>query len=299
MEEVEGLGGMAAAVATGMPKARIEETAARRQALIDNGQTVIVGVNKYRPEGEAEIAFRQIDNDAVRLAQTAQLAALRRDRDETATQAALAALTDAAKSDGNLLAAAVTAARARATVGEITQAMELVFGRHQARVETLSGVYAATTAADPAFAAVRADVAALTAQKGSAPRMFVVKMGQDGHDRGAKVIASAFGDAGFEVGVSDLFMTPDEAADAAIAARAEVVGISSQAAGHMTLAPQLVRALKARGADDIIVVCGGVIPPQDYNILKQHGIRAIFGPGTPIPQAAGEILTLLRQAKGF
>jgi methylmalonyl-CoA mutase len=299
MEEVEAMGGMTAAVAAGMPKARIEETAARRQALIDKGDTVIVGVNKYQPTDAAEIDFRQIDNDAVRAAQTAQLRELRRTRDDTAVQAALADLTRAAAGDGNLLSAAIAAARARATVGEITAAMETVFGRHQAPVETRSGIYAATFADDPDFAAVRSEVAALTATKGSPPRMFVVKMGQDGHDRGAKVIASAFGDAGFAVGVGELFMTPEEAAEAAIATGAEVVGISSQAAGHMTLAPQLVRALRARGADDVIVVCGGVIPPQDYNYLKQHGIRAIFGPGTPIPRAAREVLALIRQAKGL
>jgi methylmalonyl-CoA mutase len=299
MEEVEGLGGMTAAVASGMPKARIEETAARRQAMIDKGETVIVGVNKYRPDGEAPLSIRQIDNDAVRIAQTAALRDLRRARDGAAVELALTALTRAAEGDGNLLAAAIDAAQARATVGEITAAMEAVFGRHQAQVETLSGVYGNVWADDPDFAALRSEVADLTVRKGGAPRMFVVKMGQDGHDRGAKVIASAFGDAGFQVGVGDLFMTPDEAAEAAIAAGAEVVGVSSQAAGHMTLAPQLVRALKAKGADDMIVICGGVIPPQDHDVLKQHGIRAIFGPGTPIPAAARSVLGLIRQVKGL
>jgi methylmalonyl-CoA mutase len=293
MEDVERAGGMTAAVLSGMPKARIEETAARRQALIDKGDTVVVGVNKYRPETEAQVEIRQIDNAAVRDAQVARLKALRQTRDQPACDAALAALTAAARGHGNLLAAAVTAARARATVGEISDAMEAVFGRHQARVTTLSGVYGAVWADDPDFAAVRAEVAGLA----EPPRMFVVKMGQDGHDRGAKVIASAFGDIGFQVGVGELFMTPDEAAEAAIAAGAQVVGISSQAAGHMTLAPKLVHALKARGADDVIVVCGGVIPPQDYDYLKQHGIRAVFGPGTNIPAAAREVLGLLRQAR--
>jgi methylmalonyl-CoA mutase len=293
MDEVEAMGGMTAAVMAGMPKARIEETAARRQALVDKGDTVIVGVNKYRPDEQPPIDIRQIDNAAVRDAQVARLMALRRSRDQALCDTALAALTDAARGNGNLLAAAVSAARARATVGEISAAMEAVFGRHQAKVETLKGVYGQVWADDPDFAAVRAEVAAMA----EPPRMFVVKMGQDGHDRGAKVIASAFGDIGFEVGVGELFMTPEEAAEAAIAARAQIVGISSQAAGHMTLAPKLVHALKARGADDVIVVCGGVIPPQDYDYLKQHGIRAVFGPGTNIPAAAREVLGLWRQAR--
>jgi methylmalonyl-CoA mutase len=297
MEEVEAMGGMTAAVMAGMPKARIEETAARRQALVDKGDTVIVGVNKYRPDEQPPIDIRQIDNAAVRDAQVARLMALRRSRDQALCDTALAALTDAARGNGNLLAAAVSAARARATVGEISAAMEAVFGRHQAKVETLKGVYGQVWADDPDFAAVRAEVADRTAAKGEAPRMFVVKMGQDGHDRGAKVIASAFGDIGFEVGVGELFMTPDEAAEAAIAAGAHVVGISSQAAGHMTLAPKLVHALRARGADDVIVICGGVIPPQDYDYLKQHGIRAVFGPGTNIPAAAREVLALIRQVR--
>ncbi len=297
MEEVEALGGMTKAVASGMPKMRIEETAARRQAMIDRGEEVIVGVNKYRLEDEPEIDIRTIDNAAVRDAQIARLKAVRKARDGAACAAALAEITRRAREGGNLLEAAVAAARARATVGEISLAMEEAFGRHSAEVRTLKGVYGAAWQGDPDFEAIRAEVEAFRDASGKPPRMFVVKMGQDGHDRGAKVIASAFGDIGFDVDVGPLFQTPEEAAEDAIAAGAHVVGVSSQAAGHMTLAPKLVQALKARGADDVIVVCGGVIPPQDYNYLKQHGVRAIFGPGTNIPRAAREILGLIRQPR--
>ena len=247
MEEVEALGGMTAAVASGMPKLRIEETAARRQALVDRGEEVIVGVNKYRLEEQAELDFRSIDNDAVRAAQVARLKAIRKGRDQVACDAALAELTRRAGAGGNLLAAAVEAARARATVGEISAAMEAVFGRHAAAVQTLAGVYGAASEGDADYAAARADVAAFVAAKGRAPRMLVVKMGQDGHDRGAKVIAGAFGDIGFDVSVGVLFMTPEEAAAEAAALGVDVVGISSQAAGHMTLAPKLVQALRAGG----------------------------------------------------
>ena len=298
MDEVEAVGGMTRAVASGMPKLRIEESAARRQAMIDRGDEVIVGVNRYQPEAAADIDFRTIDNAAVRDAQIVRLHALRRARDQAACDAALAELTRRARDGGNVLDAAVDAVRARATVGEVSLAMETVFGRHKAGIQTLQGVYGAAWAGDPEYEAIREDVMAYALQQGRAPRMFVVKLGQDGHDRGAKVIASAFGDIGFDVGVGALFQTPEEAAADAIAAGAHVVGISSQAAGHMTLAPKLVQALRAQGADDMIVVCGGVIPPQDYNYLKQHGIRAIFGPGTNIPKAAREIMTLIRQVKG-
>ena len=298
MDEVEGVGGMTRAVASGMPKLRIEESAARRQAMIDRGEEVIVGVNKYLPEDATDIDFRTIDNAAVRDAQIIRLRALRKARDQAACDAALAELTRRAREGGNVLDAAVTAARARATVGEVSLAMEAVFGRHKAEIQTLSGVYGAAWAGDPEYEAIRDDVKAFCLQTGHWPKMFVVKLGQDGHDRGAKVIASAFGDIGFDVGVGALFQTPEEAAADAIAAGAQVVGISSQAAGHMTLAPKLVQALRAQGADDIIVVCGGVIPPQDYNYLKQHGIRAIFGPGTNIPRAARDIMALIRQVKG-
>jgi len=297
IEEVEAMGGMTRAVASGMPKLRIEESAARRQAAIDRGEEVIVGVNKYRLDSEDPIDFRSIDNAAVRDAQIARLAAVRATRDGAACDAALAELTRRAAEGGNLLDAAVTAARARATVGEISMAMEKVFGRHRAEVKTLAGVYGAAYEGDDAFAAIQKDVEAFAEQEGRRPRMLVVKMGQDGHDRGAKVIATAFADIGFDVDVGPLFQTPEEAAQDAIDNDVHVVGISSQAAGHRTLAPKLVQALKAAGAGEILVICGGVIPQQDYRFLYDHGVKAIFGPGTNIPEAARDILRLIREGR--
>jgi methylmalonyl-CoA mutase len=298
IEEVEAMGGMTAAVASGMPKMRIEETAARRQAMIDRGDEVIVGVNKYRPETEEPVAIRDIDNAAVRAAQVARLETIRATRDAAACAAALAEVERRAREGGNLLAAAVEAARARATVGEISLAMERVFGRHRAEVQVLSGVYGAAYAGDEGFAAIRAEVEAFAETEGRRPRMLVVKMGQDGHDRGAKVIATAFADIGFDVDVGPLFQTPEEAAQDAVDNDVHVVGISSQAAGHRTLAPLLVQALRARGAGEILVICGGVIPQQDHEGLKAAGVRAIFGPGTNIPAAARDILALIRAARG-
>ena len=297
MEEVEAMGGMTAAVAAGLPKRRIEETAARRQALLDRGEEVIVGVNKYRLAEEEELQVRVVDNAAVRQAQVARLKTVRAARDAAGCASALAALRGAARGSGNLLAAAVEAARARATVGEMSEAMEAVFGRHHATVETISGVYGAVYDGDADFTALRAEVAAVGAVLGRAPRMMVVKLGQDGHDRGAKVIASAFGDAGFDVVVGELFQTPEEAAAQVVARGVDVVGVSSLAAGHMDLAPRLIHALRAAGDSETVVVCGGVIPAQDYNVLRQHGVRAIFGPGTNILAAAREVLGLIRGAK--
>jgi methylmalonyl-CoA mutase len=297
IEETDAMGGMTAAVAAGIPKMRIEETAARRQARIDRGEEVIVGVNKYRPLQEAPVEVRDIDNHAVRDAQVARLAQVRAGRDAAACAAALAALTDAARSDGNLLAAAVEAARARATVGEISAAMEEVFGRHRAEVRTLSGVYGAAWAEDEGFAAIQREVEAFAAEEGRRPRMLVVKLGQDGHDRGAKVIATAFADIGFDVDVGPLFQTPEEAAQDAIDNDVHVIGVSSQAAGHKTLAPLLVQALAERQARDILVICGGVIPEQDHTGLKAAGVKAIFGPGTNIPAAAREVLGLIRRMR--
>ena len=294
IEEVEEMGGMTKAVASGMPKLRIEETAATRQAMIDRGDEVIVGVNKYRLEKEDEIDILDIDNAAVRDSQIARLKSIRDSRDEAACQAALDALSDAAAADGNLLEKAVEAARARATVGEISMAMEKVFGRHRAEVKTLAGVYGAAYEGDAGFAAIQKSVEDFAEAEGRRPRMLVVKMGQDGHDRGAKVIATAFADIGFDVDVGPLFQTPAEAAQDAIDNDVHVVGISSQAAGHKTLAPQLVAALKEAGADETIVICGGVIPQQDYQFLYDAGVKAIFGPGTNIPAAAQEILDILR-----
>lgn len=298
MDEVEEMGGMTKAVGSGLPKLRIEESAARRQAMIDRGEEVIVGVNKYRKEAEDPIDIRDIDNDAVREAQIARLQKIRATRDEAACEAALADLTRTAREGGNLLAAAVEAARARATVGEISMAMEDEFGRHRAEVKTLAGVYGSAYEGDEDFAAIQQDVEKFAELEGRRPRMLVVKMGQDGHDRGAKVIATAFADIGFDVDVGPLFQTPEEAAQDAIDNDVHVIGISSQAAGHKTLAPKLIEALKAEGAGEIIVICGGVIPQQDYAFLKQAGVAAIFGPGTHIPSAARDILRLIGEARG-
>ncbi|EBA02341.1 methylmalonyl-CoA mutase [Rhodobacterales bacterium HTCC2150] len=293
IEEVEEMGGMTKAVASGLPKLRIEESAAKRQSMIDRGEEVVVGVNKYQPTHEEQIDILDIDNDAVRESQVARLKDVRGNRDEAACQAALDALSRAAEGNENLLAIAVDAARARATVGEISLALEKTFGRHRAEVKTLAGVYGAAYEGDEAFEAIQADVATFAENEGRRPRMLVVKMGQDGHDRGAKVIATAFADIGFDVDVGPLFQTPSEAAQDAIDNDVHVVGISSQAAGHKTLAPKLVQALKDQGAGEIIVICGGVIPQQDYDYLYNAGVKAIFGPGTNIPKAAKDILDLI------
>jgi methylmalonyl-CoA mutase len=298
IEEVEEMGGMTKAVASGMPKLRIEETAATRQAMIDRGEEVIVGVNKYRRDSEDPIDLLDIDNSAVLDSQVRRLEQLRAARDEGACTAALEALTRRAAEGGNLLEAAVEAARQRASVGEISMALEKQFGRHSAEVKTLAGVYGAAYEGDEGFAAIQRSVEDFAEAEGRRPRLLVVKMGQDGHDRGAKVIATAFADIGFDVDVGPLFQTPEEAAQDAIDNDVHVVGISSQAAGHKTLAPQLIDALKARQAEDIIVICGGVIPQQDYDALKAAGVKAIFGPGTNIPEAAQDILKLIRAARG-
>ena len=297
IEEVEELGGMTKAVASGMPKLRIEEAAATRQANIDRGTEVIVGVNKYRLDKEDPIDILDIDNDAVRTSQIARLDGIRASRDSAVCEATLAELTRRAEEGGNLLEAAVAAARARATVGEISMAMENVFGRHRAEVKMLSGVYGAAYEGDEGFAAIQKSVEDFAEEEGRRPRMLVVKMGQDGHDRGAKVIATAFADIGFDVDVGPLFQTPAEAAQDAVDNDVHVIGISSQAAGHKTLAPKLVQALKDAGADDIIVICGGVIPQQDYQYLYDNGVKAIFGPGTNIPKAAQDILEIIRSTR--
>ncbi|MDP5084728.1 MAG: methylmalonyl-CoA mutase, partial [Yoonia sp.] len=297
IEEVEEMGGMTKAVASGMPKLRIEETAAKRQAAIDRGTEVIVGVNKYRKDKEDPIDILDIDNNAVREGQIKRLTATKAARDPAACDAALAEVTRRATEGGNLLEAAIAASRQRATVGEISMAMEKAFGRHRAEVKTLAGVYGAAYEGDEGFAAIQASVEAFAEEEGRRPRMLVVKMGQDGHDRGAKVIATAFADIGFDVDVGPLFQTPAEAAQDAIDNDVHVIGISSQAAGHKTLAPKLVQALKDAGADDILVICGGVIPQQDYQFLYDNGVKAIFGPGTNIPKAANDILGLIRAAR--
>ncbi len=297
IEEVDEMGGMTKAVAAGMPKLRIEETAAKRQADIDRGDQVIVGVNKYRLTQEDELDIRDIDNDAVRAAQVKRLENIKKERDEKTCSAALLNLEKAAEGGDNLLAAAVEASRVRATVGEISMAMEKVFGRHRAEVKTLAGVYGAAYEGDEDFIAIQHELEKFTKDEGRRPRMLVVKMGQDGHDRGAKVIATAFADIGFDVDVGPLFQTPEEAAQDAIDNDVHVIGISSQAAGHKTLAPKLIEALQCRDAGDILVICGGVIPQQDYEFLYEKGVKAIFGPGTNIPAAASKILDLIRQTK--
>ena len=293
--EVEELGGMTKAVESGMPKLRIEESAARKQARIDRREDIVVGVNKYVPENVEMVDVLDIDNTKVREEQLAKLATVRANRDDAACAAALAALTEGAKNDGNLLALAVEAARARATLGEISDAMEEVFGRHKAEVRTIAGVYAKAYEGDADFAALQGEIEAFAKTEGRRPRMLVAKMGQDGHDRGAKVIATAFADLGFDVDMGPLFQTPAEAARDAIENDVHVVGVSSQAAGHKTLVPMLLDELKKAGADNILVVCGGVIPPQDYDMLNDAGVAAIFGPGTNIPSAARKVLALIAE----
>ncbi|MFC3835267.1 MULTISPECIES: methylmalonyl-CoA mutase [Deinococcus] len=295
MREVEELGGMAKAIESGVPKLRIEESAARKQARIDRGEDVIVGVNKYRPDGATSVDVLDIDNAAVRDSQIARLERVRASRDAAAVTAALEALEHAARSgEGNLLALSVTAMAARCTVGEVSDALERAWGRHSAEIRTLSGVYAAGYDGDQGFAALQGEIDAFAEAEGRRPRILVVKMGQDGHDRGAKVIATGFADLGFDVDVGPLFQTPEEAARQAVENDVHVVGVSSQAAGHKTLVPQLIAALREQGAGDILVVVGGVIPQQDYAALRAAGAAGIFGPGTPILQSAREVLRLLR-----
>jgi methylmalonyl-CoA mutase len=294
IEEVEELGGMTKAVGTGMPKLKIEEAAARRQAKIDRGEEVIVGVNKYRPAQNDPIEILDIDNAKVLASQVERLKQVRASRDEVACRKALEALSEGARGKDNLLALAIDAARARATVGEISDAMEAVFGRHRAEIKSISGVYGQAYEGDEGFMQISKEIEAFAEAEGRRPRMLVVKMGQDGHDRGAKVIATAFADLGFDVDVGPLFQTPEEAARDAIENDVHVIGISSLAAGHKTLVPALAKALKDEGADDILIICGGVIPQQDYEFLKKAGASAIFGPGTNIPVAAREILALIR-----
>jgi methylmalonyl-CoA mutase len=294
--EVDELGGMTKAVESGMPKLQIERAAAVRQARIDRGEEVIVGVNKYQQASESEIDVLNIDNTAVRESQVARLEKVRAHRNQQECDAALNALTEAAeKGTGNLLELSIKASRARASVGEISDALEKVYKRHSAVIQSISGVYGAAYEGDQNYMDIQSDVEAFAEEQGRRPRMLVVKLGQDGHDRGAKVIATAFADIGFDVDIGPLFQTPEEAARHAIENDVHVVGISSQAAGHKTLVPQLINALKAQGADDVLVVCGGVIPPQDYAELYKAGVAAIYGPGTNIPEAAKQVLELIRK----
>jgi methylmalonyl-CoA mutase len=296
IEEVEALGGMTKAVATGMPKLRIEEAAADKQARIDRAEEIIVGVNKYQPKTAEHVDFLMIDNAKVRESQVARIARTRKNRDASACNAALAALEQVARTGkGNLLETAVEAARARATVGEISMALERAWGRHEARTQVVSGVYGGHYKGDAAYEKLQAEIGDVEARLGRKPRVLVVKMGQDGHDRGAKVIASAFADLGFDVVVGPLFQTPAEAAELAVAQNIDVVGVSSHAAGHLTLAPMLLEELANRNAADKLVVCGGVIPAQDYEALKKAGVAAIYGPGTNILESASSLLALLKE----
>ena len=296
IQEIEDLGGMAKALETGLPKMRIEEAAARRQAHIDSGAETIIGVNKYRPAQETPVDYREVDNTAVREAQIARLRKLRADRDETAVQAALIALTESAASgEGNLLDLSIEAARVRATNGEISLALEKVWGRHKAVVRSVAGVYSTEFGDEDEVAAVRKLSDRFALSEGRRPRVMVAKMGQDGHDRGAKVIATAFADMGFDVDIAPLFQTPAEVAKQAVENDVHVVGISSLAAGHKTLLPQLVVELAELGRDDMMVVIGGVIPAQDYQFLYERGASAIFGPGTVIPVAAQQVLDQLNR----
>ena len=298
LAEIEGLGGMTKAITSGMPKLRIEECATRRQARIDRGDDVIVGVNKYQLEDEPELDVRDIDNEAVREAQVKRLEKVRAERDSDAVEKALANLTALAESgEGNLLAAGIEAARARASVGEISDALEKVYSRYRADAHSVSGVYSAVYRGDEEFDSVCRDVREFAEQEGRRPRMLVVKLGQDGHDRGMKVIATAFADIGFDVDIGPLFQTPAEAARQAIENDVHVVGVSSQAAGHKTLVPLLIEALEAEGAANIVVIAGGVIPPRDYAFLQEKGVAAVFGPGTAIPKAAGEVLQVIRERR--
>ena len=293
--EVEALGGMTKAVEAGMPKLRIEEASARRQARIDRGDEVVVGVNKFQLKEEPAIEILDVDNDMVRESQVSRLNKIRASRDEAKCVAALKALGDAARNGtGNLLTLSIEATRARATVGEISSALEGVYGRYQATIRSIAGVYASEWEGDQGLERIRTEIASFAEEEGRRPRLMVVKMGQDGHDRGAKVIATAFADLGFDVDIGPLFQTPEEAARAAIENDVHVIGVSSQAAGHKTLVPQLIEELARQGGSEVLVVVGGVIPAQDYDFLKKAGVAAIYGPGTNIPAAAAEILSILR-----
>ncbi|HWL15871.1 MAG TPA: methylmalonyl-CoA mutase [Opitutus sp.] len=294
LEEVEKLGGMTKAIEAGIPKLRIEEAAARRQARIDSAKETIVGLNKYRLEKEAALDILEVDNTAVREAQIKRLKELRATRDEAKTKATLAALTACAKGgEGNLLELAVTAAQARATLGEISDALEVVFGRYQAQIRSISGVYRQEFGEEKTVNKIKEKIARFEAQEGRRPRVLIAKLGQDGHDRGAKVVATAMADLGFDIDIGPLFQTPAEAAKQAVENDVHAVAMSSLAAGHKTLLPQLRDELRKLGREDIVLICGGVIPAQDYDFLLANGASAIFGPGTVIPQSAAKILDLL------
>jgi methylmalonyl-CoA mutase len=298
IQEVEELGGMAKAIETGLPKMRIEEAAARKQARIDSGRDVIVGVNKYQTDEKTDIELLEVDNSAVRNAQLERLAKLKSERNADEVTASLQAITVCADGgEGNLLSLAVDAARKRATLGEISSAMEKVFGRHTATIRSISGIYSAEASADQSFRDAKSLADKFAKIEGRRPRIMVAKMGQDGHDRGAKVIATSFADLGFDVDVGPLFQTPAEVAQQAAENDVHVVGASSLAAGHKTLVPQLIEELTKLGRPDIMVVAGGVIPPRDYDFLYKSGVAGVFGPGTVISKSAIEILGKLLEGE--
>ncbi len=300
INEIDELGGMTKAVMHGVPKQRIEKSAAEKQARIDKGEEVIVGVNKYRNESEEEIDILEVDNSAVRAQQIKRLKAVRRSRDEKICQKVLEKLTNAAnKEDDNLLELSIEASRARATVGEISEALEQKYTRYRAEVKSIKGVYSAAYEGDEVFTNIQKDVEEFAELAGRRPRILVVKLGQDGHDRGAKTIATAFADIGFDVDIGPLFQTPEEAAKDAIENDVHVIGVSSQAAGHKLLVPKLIKELNKNGSENIIVVCGGVIPKQDYNYLFKKGVSAVYGPGTNIPRAASEIIDVIKDRSHF
>ncbi len=298
IEEVEKMGGMTKAVDSGWAKLKIEASAAEKQARIDSGKDVIVGVNKYKPKSEQAIPIREIDNSAVREAQVARLKKIRATRDTAKVEHSLHALTEAARSgEGNLLELTINAIRARATVGEVSDALEKVFGRFRATTQSVSGVYGAQFSQDESWQQLKAEIDAFAKEEGRRPRVMIAKLGQDGHDRGAKVVATALADLGFDIDIGPLFQTPEEAARQAVENDCHAVGVSTLAAGHKTLVPQLIQALKAQGAEDIVVFVGGVIPVQDYDFLRAAGTKGIFGPGTAIPAAAKDVLAAIRATR--
>lgn len=299
IQEVDAMGGMTQAVDSGWAKLKIEAAAAEKQARIDSGKDVIVGVNKYKLAKEDPVDILEVDNVKVRESQIARLNAIKAKRDNAAVQAALAALTEGAASGANLLDLSVKAIRLRATVGEVSEALEKVFGRHRADTQKVTGVYAAAYESEQdEWNSIKADIAAFAEQQGRRPRVMIAKLGQDGHDRGAKVVSTAFADLGFDVDIGPLFQTPEECARQAIENDVHAIGISTLAAGHKTLVPAIVKALKEQGADDIVVFVGGVIPRQDYDFLYEAGVKGIYGPGTPIPACAKDVLEQISKAVG-
>ena len=298
IEEVEQLGGMAKAIETGLPKMRIEEAAARKQAKIDSGKDIIVGVNKYKLAKEDPIEILEVDNTAVRLSQIERLKKLKGERNNEEVKQALATITEACKTGtGNLLALAVDATRKRATLGEISDACESIFGRYKAVIRTISGVYSMEAQQDDSFKKARTMADEFAKIEGRRPRIMIAKMGQDGHDRGAKVVATAYADIGFDVDMGPLFQTPTEAAKQAVENDVHILGVSSLAAGHKTLVPQVIEELKKLGREDIMVIAGGVIPSQDYKFLYDAGVMAVFGPGTVISEAAIKMLNILLEVR--